>query len=308
MKLFRDFDLLPECFRGGAVSIGNFDGVHRGHAQLIERLTAMARHVGGPVVVFTFDPHPAQLLRPQAAPTPLEWTERNAQLLGELGVDAVIAYPTDRAFLQIGARQFFDEIVLGRLDARAMVEGANFFFGHDRAGNIDLLRQFCTEAGMSFDVVEPVVIDGAIVSSSRVRSLVASGNVTRARSLLGRPYRIHGVVGHGAGRGKELGYPTANLEQIDTLMPADGTYAGLVLIEGDKYPAAVSVGPNLTFDDDRSKVEAHLIGYTGSLYEKVLEVDFLVRLRDTKKFDSADALVAQIKRDVEEVQAMVVVQ
>ena len=132
---------------------------------------------------------------------------------------------------------------------------------------------------------------------------MASGSVALARSLLGRPYRIHGVVGRGAGRGGELGYPTANLEQVDTLMPADGTYAGLVLIEGGKYPAAVSVGPNPTFDDDHSKVEAHLIGYTGLLYEKAVEVDFLARLRDTKRFDSADALVAQIKRDVEEVRS-----
>ena len=165
MKLFRHLDLLPERFRGGAVSIGNFDGVQRGHARLVERLTAMARHVSGPAVVFTFDPHPAQILRPQAAPKPLEWTERNVQLLGELGVDAVIAYPTDRAFLQIEARQFFDEIVLGRLDARAMVEGANFSFGHDRTGNVEQLRKFCTEAGMSFEVVAPVLIDGAVVSS-----------------------------------------------------------------------------------------------------------------------------------------------
>src|SRR6476619_6833177 len=148
MRLLRSFDNLPADLRHGAVSIGNFDGVHRGHARLIERLLAKARELGGPAIVFTFDPHPVRLLRPEAAPPPLTWTDRKAQLLGELGVTAVIAYPTDEALLALSPEEFFRQIVQDKLAAGAMVDGPNFFFGHDRAGNIDTLGRLCGSAGI----------------------------------------------------------------------------------------------------------------------------------------------------------------
>ena len=233
MKLFRDLDQLPERFRRGALSIGIFDGVHRGHARIIERLLAMARRVNGPAVVFTFDPHPARILRPDQPPAPLGWIELNAQLLGELGADAVVAYPTNQAFLRIEARQFFDQIVRGRLGARAMVEGSNFVFGHDRSGTIDVLRRFCEGAGVLLEVVEPVQIDGTTVSSSLIRTLVSAGRVDRAGSMLGRPYRLRGTVVRGAGRGAKLGYPTANIGGVDTLLPGEGIYAGRVWVQDE---------------------------------------------------------------------------
>lgn len=299
MRLIRDLNQLPDQLRGGALSIGNFDGVHRGHARIVERLVAMARRVGGPAVVFTFDPHPAQILRPEAAPTPLGWTDRNAELLAALGADAVIAYPTDREFLQLEAREFFDQIVREKLDARAMVEGENFFFGHNRSGNVDVLREFCREADMPLQIVESLVFDGAVVSSSRVRQLVASGDVAAARSLLARPYRIRGTVVRGAGRGAKLGFPTANLDQTDTILPAEGIYAGAAWVGTDRWPAAVSVGSNPTFGEGALKVEPYLIGFDGDLYDQVIEVDFLARLRDIERFDSVDALIAQMDRDVD---------
>ena len=305
MQLIRNLDELPERFCHGAVSIGNFDGVHRGHARLVGRLVEVARQMQAPAVVFTFDPHPVQVLHPETAPTPLGWTERNAELLHDMNVDAVIAYPTDRTFLQLKARSFFEEIVRGRLKARAMVEGRNFFFGHDRVGTVDLLRQFCTQSGLRLEVVEPVVIGDAVVSSSRIRSLVCSGRVAEARSLLGRPHRIRGVVARGAGRGATLGHPTANLERLDTLLPAEGIYAARVEIDGDSYPTAVSIGPNPTFGEGSFKVEAYLIGYDGLLYDRTMELDFVDRLRDIKRFDSPDALVAQMQRDVAAVRGVV---
>jgi riboflavin kinase / FMN adenylyltransferase len=298
VNILHTFADLPESLRGGAVAIGNFDGVHLGHARLIERLHAMAERVGGPSIVFTFDPPPARVLRPDAAPEPLIWTERKIELLGELGVDVAIVYPTDRALLELDPRQFFDRIVREQLQAAAMVEGPNFFFGHNRAGNVEVLREFCRQAQMPFEVPEPVDVAGQIVSSSRIRGLVLAGRMEEAAALLGRPYRIRGTVVRGAGRGAELGYPTANVDHIDTLLPAEGIYAARARTDDAWYPAAVSLGPNPTFSEGRLKVEVHLIGYDGIMYGRPLEVDFLARLREIRQFVSVASLVEQIAGDV----------
>ena len=287
------------------MSVGNFDGPHLGHVRIIERLLAMARQVQGPAVVFSFDPHPSHILRPDAAPRPLCWTERKAELLAELGVDAMVAYPTDAAFLRLEAREFFDRIICQRLAARALVEGPNFFFGRGRSGNIEVLRQFCAAVGVLLEVVDPVEIDGQVVSSSRVRDLVLAGQLAAARRLLVRPYRIRGRVVRGAGRGAKLGFPTANIAGVDTLLPGCGIYAGRAFAHGAAWPAAISLGPNPTFDEGHVKVEAHLLGYQGWLYDRTIEVDFLARLRDIKRFDSVADLVAQMERDVSEVRRIV---
>jgi len=298
MKLLRDLQNLPESVRRGAIAIGNFDGVHLGHARIVERLLASARQVGGPAVVFTFDPHPVRLLRPDRAPPPLTWTDRKAELLAELGVDTTIAYPTDEALLQRSPEQFFDQIVRDTLEARAMVEGPNFFFGHNRAGTIDVLGQLCQGAGMPLEVVQPVVIDGSAVSSSRVRQLIAGGRIDDANCLLTHPYRIRGMVRHGAARGVRMGFPTANLDAVDTLLPGPGVYAGRSKVEGGTWPAAISVGPNPTFGEDALKLEVHLVGFHDSLYGQPLEVDFLARLRDIVQFNGVEELKAQLTRDV----------
>jgi riboflavin kinase/FMN adenylyltransferase len=298
VKLIRDLAALPDQLRRGAVAIGNFDGVHRGHARIVQELIAQAREVGGPAVVFTFDPHPAWLLRPAEAPPPLTWTDRKMQLLVELGVDSMIAYPTDEALLELSPREFFDQIVRQKLDARAMVEGPNFFFGHNRAGDIEVLGQYCRAAGISLDIVEPVVADGDFVSSSRVRRLIAAGDVQAANRMLTRPYRIRGMVTHGAGRGAKLGFPTANVSAVDTLLPGAGVYAGRAHAEQTEWPAAINLGANPTFGEQAMKVEVHLIGFQGSLYGQPLEVDFLSRLRDIRPFPSVEALKSQLEHDI----------
>jgi len=299
VKLLRDLDNLPDPLRHGAVTIGNFDGVHVGHAGIVERLVAKARALGGPAVVLTFDPHPARVLRPEQPPSPLCWTERKAQLLGQLGADAAIAYPTDRALLELDARQFFDRILRDRLAARAVVEGPNFFFGRDRQGDIDVLRTLCGEVNTALEVCPPVQVDGQVVSSSLIRALLAEGRVGPARRMLTEPYRIRGTVVRGAGRGTHLGYPTANVAGVDTLLPGEGIYAGRALVEGRLWPAAVSLGPNPTFDEGQRKVEAYLLDYDREqLYDRRIEVDFLARLRDIVRFDSVAGLIAQMERDV----------
>jgi riboflavin kinase/FMN adenylyltransferase len=299
VKLLRDLALLSDELRGGAVAIGNFDGVHLGHARIVERLIDLARQAGGPAIVFTFDPHPVRLLRPALAPPPLTWTGRKAELLAALGVDSIIAYPTDEALLALTDREFFDRIVRRRLAAKAMVEGPNFFFGRDRTGTIDVLRRFTAEAGMKLEVVEPVVVEGEIVSSSRVRRLLSEGRVDEARRMLTQPYRIRGMVTHGAGRGARIGFATANVAAVDTLLPGIGVYAGRGLALQRLWPAAINVGANPTFGEHALKVEVHLIGFEGSLYGEPLEVDFLNRIRDVRPFGGVEELKAQLARDVE---------
>ena len=280
------------------MTIGNFDGVHRGHARIISRLLAHAEQVGGPAVVFTFDPHPARLLRPEACPPPLTWIERKAELLADLGIDWVLAYPTDMGLLSLTAREFFDRVLVESLGARAVVEGPNFFFGKNRGGNVETLKQFATDAGIEVEVVEPIEDDGAMVSSSRVRDLIRLGRVREASEWLTAPYRVRGMVTHGAGRGTGLGFPTANLEGIDTLLPAHGVYAAVAWVGGRAAAAAVNLGPNPTFGDMSTKVEVHLIDCDASIYSHIMEVDFLERLRDTRSFESVDELKHQVAADI----------
>ncbi len=286
------------------MAIGNFDGVHLGHRRIVERLLVRARASGGPAIVFTFDPHPVRLLRPAECPPPLTWTERKAELLAGLGVSRVVAYPTDEALLELRAGQFFQRIIVEALSARAIVEGPNFYFGHNREGDVRLLGELTAAAGMTLDVVEPVVLDGDIVSSSRVRRLIAAGEVATAARMLAAPYRIRGMVTHGAGRGARIGFPTANLEAVDTLLPAPGVYAGRAWIGGQGLRAAINLGPNPTFGEHALKVEVHVLDHDASLYGQPLEVEFLTRLREVMKFGSAEELVAQLQEDVKTVRRL----
>ncbi|HVT26976.1 MAG TPA: riboflavin biosynthesis protein RibF [Lacipirellulaceae bacterium] len=299
MHIIRHLEALPADARRGAVSIGNFDGVHRGHVEIVRRLLERAQAVSGRAIVFTFDPHPVRILRPDQCPPPLTWTERKAELLAAQGVDWIVAYPTDEALLQLSAADFFQQIIRHALAARALVEGPNFYFGHNREGTVERLAQMSSAAGISLDIVPPVLVGGEIVSSSRVRDLIRLGDVERASELLSAPYRIRGMVTHGAGRGAKIGFPTANLSAIDTLLPVHGVYAGRAVVGDDTYPAAINLGPSPTFGDPAVRVEIHCIGLDKPLYGQPLEVDFLARLRDIRPFDSPAALIEQLNLDIE---------
>ncbi len=298
MRVLRNLEEVGPELVGGAVAIGNFDGVHRGHAQLVHRLLHRAGRVEGPAVVFTFDPHPVQVLRPSEAPPPLTWTERKARLLGELGVDAMIAARTDEQLLHLTPRAFFDRVLCQCLQARAVVEGPNFRFGRQRRGDVSLLDEYCLAAGIELEIVPPLGNGGRAISSSRIRACIQAGEVEAAMRMLTRPYRIRGMVTHGARRGSKLGFPTANLEGIDTLLPAFGVYAGQARMGGSTWPAAIHLGPNPTFAEAGAKFEVHLIGFQGYLYGEPLEVDFWARLRDIRPFDSVEALKSQLRRDM----------
>ena len=285
---------------GVALAVGNFDGVHLGHAEIVRRLLATATRLGVPAAAVTFDPHPATIVRPDAAPTPLTTPARRAELLLALGLDAVLVQPVDERFVALDAETFYHELLRGRLGARALVEGADFRFGRGRRGDVGLLAALAAADGVAVEIVPPVAAGDAAVSSSRVRGLVAAGEVAAANRLLTAPLRVRGTVVHGAHRGAALGFPTANLAGITTLLPAAGVYAArAVLPDGRVHAAAVHIGPNASFGETALSVEAHLVGFGGDLYDRPLDVDFLARLRDTRCFDAIDDLVAQMRSDVE---------
>ena len=302
----RTADDLDEQFRAGAVSIGNFDGVHRGHAVLVSRLCQMAASLGGPAVAVTFDPAPAAILRPGCVPPQLTTIERRTQLLKQCGVDRVVVCKTDRDLLNQTPEEFFLRLVISELAALGMVEGPNFYFGRNRAGDTQLLGKLCEERGIELEIVEPQADSASIISSTRVRELLVYGNVDDANRLLTAPYRLKGTVVHGAARGREIGFPTANLSNVATLVPGPGVYGCRVLLgDGQSIAAATHIGPNPTFGDDGVKIEVHLLDFERDLYGADLEVDFIARVRGVVKFDSRSDLIQQLQRDIAVIRARV---
>ncbi len=324
MNIQRGFQQ-PDQYRDGWVTIGNFDGVHRGHQSMLAALVARAHESRSPAVVLTFDPHPITLLRPNQTPPALSLLDHKLELFEQAGIDTVIVYPTDHALLRHTPEEFFREIVIGELDAVGLVEGPNFFFGRGRAGNVQTLRALCDAADRQLEVVSALIIRGRMVSSSEVRSLIAAGRMAEAVEMLGHPYRVRGVVATGAGRGRTIGYPTANLEGISTMLPSDGVYAGLCSVvqasslqlpcgsdssavvssdaascklEARTMTAAINIGPNPTFGESARKFEVHLLDFSGDLYGQTLDMDLLARVRDVVRFASGDALTQQLKDDL----------
>jgi riboflavin kinase/FMN adenylyltransferase len=294
-------DEVPEACRNGVLTIGNFDGVHLGHQALLSALLDRAKALGCPAVAVTFDPHPLQLLRPESFQPVLTTPADRADLLQRYGADHVVILRTTPELLRLTARQFFDQVIRDRFRAASLVEGENFGFGHDREGTVQKLIELCRSAGLEPPLIlTPLLRGGRPVSSSRVRNELVLGQATEAAELLGRPYRIWGRVGRGQQRGKTLGFPTANLELVPTLIPGDGVYAVRATWGDRTLAGAANVGPNPTFGEQTRKVEVHLLDFAGDLYGKDLAVDFIKRLRDTRPFSGPDQLRAQLRTDVEQ--------
>ncbi len=289
---------------GTAVTIGAYDGVHLGHRALLADLVARAGAAGLSPVVVTFDRHPASVVRPESAPPLLTDLDQKLELLAECGIERTLVVPFDRARADESAEDFVREVLVETLDAKLVVVGEDFHFGNRRRGNVALLRELGREHGFEVVGVRLTGEDLAPVSSTRIRSLVAAGDVVGAAALLGRPHEVRGPVVHGDGRGaSDLGFPTANLEvSTDIALPADGIYAGYYRRpDGTGYLAAISVGRRPTFYDPASAsvlVEAYLLHFEGDLYGELGRVSFVRRLRDERQFDSVDALIAQMHDDV----------
>lgn len=287
---------------GTALTIGNFDGVHRGHQRLIATAKTAALRAGAETVVMTFDPHPAAVLAPSRAPTPLTTMSERMRLLESAGVDACIVLRSSPELFARTADEFLRDVV-SACRPRVIVEGQDFHFGHRRAGTVDLLRERGDQLGFETVVVAPIVADDLpdtpLISSTEIRTALRAGDIARATALLGRPYEIRGVVGQGDGRGATIGFPTANMADVQHMLPLEGVYAAWTEVARQRIVAAVvNIGPQPTFDQPAVRVEAHLLDFDEDLRRMPLVVMPQQRLRGQVRFSGVEALVAQIREDV----------
>jgi riboflavin kinase / FMN adenylyltransferase len=297
---------VPEQWGQSVVTIGEFDGVHRGHQRIVARAAELGRELGLPVVAITFDPHPDEVIRPGSHPPLLCSARRRAELLGGLGVDAVCVIPFTLAFSRLDPDEFVRQVLVERLHAAAVVVGEDFGFGHRAAGDVPLLTRLGEKYDYTAEGLPLLALDGVTVSSTSIREMLAEGDVTEAAKALGRPHRVEGVVVRGHQRGRLLGFPTANVESpARTAIPADGVYAGWLAAldesggEASRWPAAISIGTNPTFDGQVRTVEAYALDRTDlDLYGLHAAIDFAVLLRGTLRFESVEALIEQMGADV----------
>lgn len=302
---------MPADWGRCVVTIGVFDGVHRGHAQLIRTATEAARERGVPTVLMTFDPHPAEVVRPGTHPPQLSTLARRAELAEELGIDVFLVMPFTATMAAQAPKDFVHQILVERLHAADVVVGSNFTFGKKAAGNVDTLRDLGSAFGFEVQAVSLLSVHAVTFSSTYIRSCVAAGDVEAAAEALGRPHRVEGVVVRGDGRGRELGFPTANVAPpMYSAIPADGVYAAFFtvlgqgpmmgqVVPGESYQAAVSVGSNPTFSGRTRTVEAFVLDADADLYGQHVAVDFVARIRSMVKYDTLDALLEQMRDDVE---------
>ena len=310
MNIYHGLDGLRQLPRGGVMSIGNFDGVHRGHLAIIERARELqfARsldgHGGGRVAIVTFEPHPLTVLRPEKSPPRLTPIALKRALLEAVGVDDLVELPPSREILNLSAEHFFS-ILRDEIQPAHLIEGETFNFGRDRGGSIDSLRAWTRGTGMTLHVIDSVevaLLDMQIVdvNSSLIRFLIQNGRVRDAAVCLARPYSIEGIVIEGNKRGRTIDVPTANVDLGDQLCPGDGVYAGRCMVDHATYACAISIGNLPTFDGTRKQVEVHLIGFSGDLYGKRIAVDLIDWIRDQRKFDGIESLKSQLARDIGE--------
>ena len=297
MQHFQSLDLVK--LKQSWLTIGSFDGVHLGHQQILKQLVNGARAAQSPSVVVTFFPHPAVVLGKGTNGGYLSTPEERAELLGACGVDVVITLPFTRELAALSALDFMNRLQ-GRLDISHLLVGYDFALGRGREGNVERLREIGNELGYQLEMLEPVELGGMPVSSSQIRRLVHSGDVEAAARLLGRRYMVEGMVVHGNGRGKALGFPTANLETWEErVMPAFGVYATWAWVDRIRHPSVSSFGLRPTFQSDAPapQLEAYLMNYSGDLYGKNIRLEFVAYLRPELRFETVDALIEQMNRD-----------
>ncbi len=290
-------------FSGVVLTIGNFDGVHRGHQAILATARKRADQAGTQLVIMTFDPHPSAVLKPEHAPEAITPLPEKLRCLEAAGTDVIVVVRATPDFLSISAEDFISKLILERFAPLAVVEGASFGFGRRRQGDVSTLRDAAAHHGFEVEIVEPISIalgghTDTIISSSVIRHLLACGTVGQAALCLGRPYRLLGRVVKGVGRGRRLGVPTANIGVESQLIPAEGVYAGRTDFDGRFFPAAVSVGRTPTFGGTRLVVEAHFPGFEGNLYGSQVYIDFLAWIRRQEKFDTPETLYRQIQQDI----------
>ena len=291
-------DARPPWLVHPVLALGNFDGVHRGHRKILERVVRGAAEHGGTPMAMTFDPHPPRVVRPDKAPPLLMTTPQRLEALGAAGMQAVAVVRFTQDLSHWDADTFVQRVLVEWLHVSEVWVGANFLFGHERSGTFSVLRQLGLRFGFRADKIDPVRYKDFVVSSTRIRRLVSEGRMDEAGALMGRPYSLDGTVVHGRGKGREIGVPTANLETDNELIPPAGVYATTLTVDGVDLASVTNVGVRPTFGDSGPLVvETHVLGEPGDLYGKRVRLGFVQRLREERRFPDVDALVAQIEAD-----------
>ncbi|HVM59564.1 MAG TPA: bifunctional riboflavin kinase/FAD synthetase [Verrucomicrobiae bacterium] len=307
MQVFRTFEEFARHSVKVCLAIGVFDGVHLGHQRVIGQARDDARAGGGKAIVLTFDPHPMRVLQPNKAPRLLTSTEHKLRLIDNLGVDGCLLLKFDKAFSLTPAEQFIDTVARHVHPLQEICVGTRFRFGHDRAGDVHLMEALAPQYGYAAKEIKSVKLDDEMISSTAIRQHVLQGHLDRAAAMLGRPFSILGTVEPGDRRGRELGFPTANLNPRDEVLPPDGVYAARAIIGAEQFGSVVNVGVRPTFaeTEPRRVLEVHILDFARDLYGKTVEVVFLKKLRDEQKFTSVDALKAQIAADIQSARGLV---
>ena len=291
-------DAPPPWLVHPVLALGNFDGVHRGHRKILERVVRGAGEHGGTPMAMTFDPHPPRVVRPDKAPPLLMTTPQRLEALGAAGMRAVAVVRFTPELSRWDAETFVQRVLVEWLHVSEVWVGANFLFGHKRSGTFSMLRQLGLRFGFRADKIDPVRYKDFVVSSTRIRRLVSEGRMDEAGALMGRPYRLDGTVVHGRGKGREIGVPTANLATENELLPPAGVYATTLTVDGVDHASVTNVGVRPTFGDGGPMVvETHVLGESGDLYGQRVRLGFVQRLREERRFPDVDALVAQIQAD-----------
>ena len=301
MKTLKGIAEVTTSFRSSVVTIGNFDGIHLGHRQIIQQVVERAKNGGQFSIVYTFRPHPQQALNPNKEFGLINTYEEKQEILESCGIDFMIEEPFGREFSTISPARFFSENLIKRLSTQALYVGYDFAFGKGRSGNLDLLKSLCQDNGVELIVMKPLKIEGAICSSSRIRELLQQGDVKQAQLLLSRPFLYQGPVIRGYTRGRQIGFPTANMPMPQKIHLKPGVYATMTRVQGEIFQSVTNIGYRPTFTDPSQiglSIETHLLDFDRDIYGEGLIVEFYERLRDEIKFGSPEALVDQIQKDI----------
>ncbi|MGA2223985.1 MAG: bifunctional riboflavin kinase/FAD synthetase [Syntrophobacteraceae bacterium] len=299
MQVFRGIDAVLGKLKNPAITIGNFDGVHKGHQTLFQKVKQWAEELNGQSVVVTFDPHPLEVLFPEKVLSFITSHRQKLDLIASCGIDAAIVIPFDHGFSRMSAREFVEVVVVDKIGARAIVVGHDYRFGHSREGDIPFLKKLGEIYGFKVEIVSGIKMNDTVVSSTTIRQMITDGNIKTANKLLGRFFEVSGTVIPGRKRGVTLGFPTANIRMPSVTSPRTGVYVIDAEVDGKRYGGAANLGYNPTFGDVELSLEAHLFDFDQDIYGKIITIRFIDRLRDEQRFSSPGELALQIKKDVD---------
>jgi riboflavin kinase/FMN adenylyltransferase len=306
MRLITDLTGISGEFTNSVITLGNFDGVHRGHQELVRKVMARAREIGALSLVVTFRPHPLKILAPEKCPPLISIYEEKIRLFEKLGIDVLVKIPFTMEFASMSPEDFVRDVLCDTLGAREIFVGYNYRFGKGRRGNTDMLKRLGKELGFVVRIVDQISVEGEVVSSTKIRDLLKRGSVEHAARLLGRSYAITGIVVRGDGRGKLLGFPTANVVPKHSIIPSHGVYAVRLLVRDKMYDGIANIGLRPTFNKKEPTIEVHVFDFSEDIYGEEISLYFVGRIREERRFGGADELVSQIHSDIAAAREMLV--